>query len=179
MDSDNDGVPDSEDAYPNDPYRYLLGDVDAGKDIWAASCSGCHGEFVNSGLAPNMNVDPANLMKTTEQQLVIYIEENMPFGSEDTCTGQCAADVAEYVMVLPEQPVDEPDPVNGQALYTSATLNCSGCHGATGGGPLPITVSKFTQESLASKIHSDMPSGSASACVDECADDIAAYIMTW
>jgi hypothetical protein len=72
--------------------------------------------------------------------------------------------------------------VRGKERYESAVLNCVGCHGVSGGGPVaPIDAAKFFPGSrvLETLIADTMPSVSPSTCVGQCAADIAAYIHTW
>lgn len=74
------------------------------------------------------------------------------------------------------------DATRGKELYEGSMLNCSGCHGETGAGPVaPIDASKFSVGSpaLETLIADTMPDRSPEACVDQCAADIAAYIHTW
>jgi hypothetical protein len=55
---------------------------------------------------------------------------------------------------------------------------CSGCHGRTGLGSArgPVIDSSVSLQALTDKIDADMPMGNASACVGECAANIAALI---
>ena len=78
------------------------------------------------------------------------------------------------------------DIVRGMALYEEKA--CSACHGSEGitvdaGGDatFPLDAGKFTLASLTRKIHNDMPIsiGTPEDCEDQCAADIAAYVITW
>lgn len=70
------------------------------------------------------------------------------------------------------------DAVNGAILYSE---NCAVCHGSNGeGGIGPSHIGCSTCDSISSlsqKIGNDMPPSDPSSCVDDCADDTAAYIF--
>ena len=174
LDADDDGVSDAADQCPATPadetagangcsISQLEGDAEAGATIWGAQCSACHGNYVNDGLLPSMNIDPANLLKTTVADLAAYIDTKMPQGQPGNCVGQCAADAAAFVLTLEPEPVQEPNAANGQALYTAN--GCANCHGAQGqgSGPFP-SVQGATADDLANAIAtgSTMPAVGAS-----------------
>ncbi len=73
-----------------------------------------------------------------------------------------------------------PDAANGSTLYTSS---CVGCHGEEGQGRIAIDASKAVfgddAQTLTNYISANMPPRNASACDDDCASDIAAFIQTW
>ncbi len=72
--------------------------------------------------------------------------------------------------------------MRGKTLYESATLQCVNCHGTSGQGPVaPIDAAKFAPNSRALEIliNDTMPAANPSACIGQCAADIAAYIHTW
>ena len=61
-------------------------------------------------------------------------------------------------------------------------MNCVGCHGVSGGGPVAvIDAAKFPPgtRTLEQLIADTMPSQSPTSCEGQCAADIAAYIHTW
>lgn len=189
LDADEDGVSDDADQCPATPadeiadaegcsVNQLEGDADAGAAIWAAQCSVCHGNFVNDGLAPTMNIDPENLLETTVDNLASYIEANMPSGRAAECVGQCAADAAAFVLTLEPEPVAEPDAANGQALFTSN--GCANCHGAQGQGVGNFpSVQGATAEDLADAIAngSTMPAVGGSLTQAQILD-LGAYMST-
>ena len=57
---------------------------------------------------------------------------------------------------------------------------CEGCHSSPAGpnsSPYPIDLSSFTNSTIKIKINNDMPSGDTSACINECAVNLANYIL--
>jgi len=69
------------------------------------------------------------------------------------------------------------DAVRGKTLYDGASMNCAGCHGATG-NLISINKSK-TAQTLATYITANMPPSNIGACNTQCGQDIATYIKTW
>ncbi len=67
----------------------------------------------------------------------------------------------------------------GQSQYST---QCSGCHGATGGGGAGVALTGYsnraTYQTAAAKIHCTMPLGNPTACQNDCARDVAKYIRT-
>lgn len=185
LDADEDGVSDDADQCPATPadeiadaegcsVNQLEGDADAGAAIWAAQCSVCHGNFVNDGLAPTMNIDPENLLETTVDNLASYIEANMPSGRAAECVGQCAADAAAFVLTLEPEPVAEPDAANGAALYVSKS--CGACHGMNGEGGFAKAIAGATEADLRNAIATVDNMASFSSLTDKEIRDIGAHI---
>jgi len=48
-----------------------------------------------------------------------------------------------------------------------------------GSGTINIDVAGNSVETVANFIDANMPQGSAASCVDQCAVDIATYILSW
>jgi glucose/arabinose dehydrogenase/mono/diheme cytochrome c family protein len=68
---------------------------------------------------------------------------------------------------------------NGREYYRSAQAACVGCHGIDGEGSPPITnlANKYTFSELSNYIASNMPLGNPSACVGDCASEIASMLL--
>lgn len=62
-----------------------------------------------------------------------------------------------------------PNVSNGQSVFLS---NCTTCH-----GNYKIEPENYTYKSMASKIHNTMGFRASPDCLDQCAQDIAAYLM--
>lgn len=116
----------------------------------------------------------------------MYIDD-IALGSQMiSCPGNMVADNPGTEEPVTEEPgTDEPgsegpDSVNGQMLFESAELGCSGCHFNL------TTVANWSetvgdQAALATEIHNTMPVGadrSPAMCEDDCAEDIAAYVLS-
>ena len=65
---------------------------------------------------------------------------------------------------------------SGEALYAA---QCASCHGQDGHAPgnLGLTTLTYSESHLTGVISDTMPPSKASTCVDDCASDIAAFIM--
>ncbi|MEE4245339.1 MAG: DUF1592 domain-containing protein [Kangiellaceae bacterium] len=63
---------------------------------------------------------------------------------------------------------------SGQNLYDQM---CAACHGVDGNGQTPLFINDITLEAIESTTEMSMPFGDASRCIDDCAADIAAYLM--
>lgn len=76
------------------------------------------------------------------------------------------------------------DPIQGQSHYSA---NCANCHGDNGEGFFHLDASKeiylhstsTTGQTLSDYIQDWMPEGSPGNCGAECAQNVAAYILTW
>ena len=153
-------------------------DSATGETLYSANCTGCHGDKGTG----NVKIDPGkSAYGDNNQALADFIHDNMPANDPSKCTGNCAKHIAAYIKTWPQtSPVVEPDPATGESLYSA---NCAGCHGDKGTGSVKIDPSKSTfgdnNQVLEDFIHDNMPKGNATACVDDCAKHIAAYIRTW
>jgi mono/diheme cytochrome c family protein len=184
LDADADGVSDALDqcaATPasegvaNNGCSVSQGDAVAGAEVWTAQCVLCHGNFANaSGVA--YPIDAADLNRTTLANLAKYIEVSMPQQTPTTCVGKCAADVAAYFAALGEEPVAEPDPVAGQALYE--TKVCGACHGANGEGAFFKAVAGATEAQFIAAIQNKPEMAQFSTLSSKEVQDIAAYIAS-
>ena len=171
LDSDGDGIGDNADAFPN-----LSSDPINGKVLYdssAQNCVGCHGAMGDTGFG-----GPVALEKWDQLSLTQVIEDTMPLGNAAACDRNCSGDIAAYILTLPTVPdPNAPDIAAGEAIYAS---DCAGCHGASGEGGFggPVAVEKWNQETLQQVTNDTMPLGNAGACIDDCARDVAAYILT-
>lgn len=84
-------------------------------------------------------------------------------------------------ITVPDETPMEPEPDPGQTLFLQL---CASCHCPTGGGGcFPLAPSLITTPlgssfaALSDFIDSLMPRGNAGACIGECADDVANYII--
>jgi mono/diheme cytochrome c family protein len=186
LDADKDGVSDALDqcaATPasegvaNNGCSVTQGDAVAGAEVWTAQCVLCHGNFANHSTAA-FPISADALVKTTAEDLAKYIEANMPQLTPTSCVGECAADVAAYFAALGEEPVAQPDPVAGQALFATT---CVSCHGADGKGFPPTfpSVQGATAADLIDAIATGtlMPSVGA-ALTPAQIQDLGAYMST-
>lgn len=65
------------------------------------SCNVCHGNVNEDGVSDgNRAIDPQNLIYTTREELASYIETYMPknIAAPSTCVGECAEDIAAYIL---------------------------------------------------------------------------------
>ncbi len=168
------------DTAPVDPIPPGDADLDNGQSSFANLCAGCHGADGQGSIT----IDNSKAVYGDENQaLANFIHDNMPKNDPTLCTAECARDIAGYIRSwdsdTPNQTVD-PDPVEGETLYSE---NCSGCHGDKGTGGVSIDASKSVygddNQALEDFIHDNMPRNNPSACTDDCAVHIAAYIKTW
>lgn len=187
LDADKDGVSDALDqcaATPasegvaNNGCSVTQGDAVAGAEVWTAQCVLCHGNFANHSTAA-FPISADALVKTTAEDLAKYIEANMPQLTPTSCVGECAADVAAYFAALTEEPVAQPDPVAGQALFATT---CVSCHGADGKGLPPVfpSVQGATAADLIAAIGAasgTMPTIGASLTPAQI-QDLGAYMST-
>ena len=187
LDADTDGISDALDqcaATPasegvaNNGCSVSQGDAVGGAEVWNAQCVLCHGNFANQSTAAfPISVDA--LVKTTAENLASYIEANMPQQAPTSCVGKCAADVAAYFAALGEEPVAQPDPVAGKALFEAS---CTNCHGADGKGIPPVfpSVQGATAADLSAAIAATsgtMPTIGASLTPAQI-QDLGAYMST-
>jgi mono/diheme cytochrome c family protein len=76
-----------------DEILALDGDADAGAEVFASTCAGCHGADGGGGSGPNLQGED-EVEEVTE--VVLYGEEEMP-GFDGDLTDQEIADVVAYV----------------------------------------------------------------------------------
>jgi len=187
LDADTDGVSDaldqcaatpSSEGAANNGCSVSQGDAVAGAEVWTAQCVLCHGNFANDSTAA-LPISVDALAKTTVENLAKYIEASMPQQAPTTCVGKCAADVAAHFAALTEEPVAQPDPVAGKALFDTS---CAGCHGAEGQGLPPFfpSVQGATAANLIEAIGAasgTMPTIGASLTPTQI-QDLGAYMST-
>ncbi len=142
-------------------------DLNNGEQEYTSMCVSCHG--ANGDGDTHIDDDEFNLASLTE-----LIDDEMPVGNAGNCVGECARDIAAFILNGYEAEVAVPDLNNGEQEYRSM---CVGCHGANGDGDTHIDGDEFNLASLTELIDDEMPEGNAGNCVDECAVDVAAYIL--
>lgn len=184
LDADGDGVTGSADLCADTEagstvdadgcaLAQLAGDAALGAELYEThSCSICHGDSgEGSDFGPSINsIDDFGALATR-------IDLDMP--NETTCKGQCAADVAAYVLTL-EPPLGNVEV--GAALY--ADMSCSTCHGADrAGGFVGYEVTGATMrtkypdfDQLVAVVKSMEAKGAATT--DQEAKDISAFLLT-
>ncbi len=69
-------------------------DTSAGAEAYASQCASCHGVDGSGGSLPI----PVN-SGLSRVDLVDIIETTMPLGNPDNCDAQCAADIADYILL--------------------------------------------------------------------------------
>ncbi len=154
-------------AYILNGYSTEVPDTVSGASEYATQCVGCHGDTGNG----NNTITPSKFNLST---LMTKIENSMPQGNAGNCVGECARDIAAFILNGYEAEVAVPDLNNGEQEYTSM---CVGCHGTNGAGNTPIDDDEFNLASLTVFIDDKMPQGNAGNCVGKCAVDVAAYIL--
>lgn len=122
FDDDNDGIPNAEDACPNTigvssldpeengcPVEVFFGDVANGEVLYIAQCATCHddasgvgqqifGAFDNSDIFDASGTYKCELVNCSDKQaLSDYLVTDMPFGTPQSCGGDCANDITAYL----------------------------------------------------------------------------------
>ena len=67
--------------------------VQSGQASYDAMCKGCHGGLGEGGTGPSLRD-----WSRGEPELTSIIDTRMPLGNPDACRGDCAKDVAEYIL---------------------------------------------------------------------------------
>ena len=159
-----------------------------GRDIYASQCVECHAADGNG--VPEQ-VGTFSLRNCSlcynKDVLASEIETTMPAGNnrEGDCVGQCATDVAEYIMYAFNRPVTDEDVArNNPAGAEVYNQQCASCHADNGLGfgqyPTMVNCTQCTSRSvLTSYIEGSMPIGGQNpeACVGDCAANVAEHIM--
>ena len=85
---------------PEELFQVIAAEVTslAGQDEYNNQCASCHGVDGQGGLVAVSLVNCANCGNSNT--LINYIANVMPLGAPDNCTGQCAEDVADYLLTL-------------------------------------------------------------------------------
>jgi cytochrome c len=74
--------------------------ADAGKTVYAATCTGCHGASGQGGTAPALIGSGANLGKYTNAQgLLDFMSVSMPFSAPGSLTRQQYLDLLSFLLV--------------------------------------------------------------------------------
>ncbi len=129
------------------------------------------------------------------------IENTMPQNNATICQGECAENTAAYILCEfnpgladgCDNPLQKPmipagvDLAAGEASYGSAITPgfCNSCHGNDGslGDPGRQLIGsncascQGSFEGLRNRIHTTMPKGFPTACVDTCAENTAAFVL--
>jgi len=81
----------------SEDFMKSLGDIDAGRNIYQAGCSGCHGVQGDGGIASALTVGKGESCHSCQEHawLSKRIQEDMP--PEGYCDAQCAKDVAAFI----------------------------------------------------------------------------------
>ena len=181
-------------------YSSLVGDAATGKVEYQLQCAGCHGD---RGIGGSEDVSLFPLKQGSEYMLTTYytysrvdlfamVDLGMPLGPRgfpdgyaQQCSGQCAADVIEYLKELESSlTAEEMHTVQLAAGKTNYTNYCAGCHGANGTQRSLIPLSN-AQRSNTGLDNSDslfvynrdrMPPSTPSTCEGQCAKDVTVYI---
>ena len=165
-------------------------------------CHGNQGQGVTVGefvLGPSLANCPS--CTTGFAALQAEIENTMPQNNATMCQGECAENTAAYILCEfnPEladgcdNPLQKPivpasaDLTAGAAAYGTAGNPglCNSCHGNDGslGNPGRQLVGsncascQGSFEGLQNRIHTTMPNGFPTACVDTCAENTAAFVL--
>lgn len=181
-------------------YSALVGDAATGKVEYQLQCAGCHGD---RGIGGSEDVSLFPLRQGTDYLLTTYytyssvdlfamVDLGMPLGPEGfpdgyakTCSGQCAADVIEYLKELESSLTDEEKHTVQLAAGKTNYINyCEGCHGANGTRRSLIPLSNAQRsntrldesDSLFVYNRDRMPPGTPDTCEGQCAKDVTVYI---
>lgn len=130
----------------------------------------------------------------TEADLADYIEAAMPPAEPTNCDSECATQAAAYLWTFYDEELAAANAAaaeaekleRGRALMTEGAL-CAGCHRDNGNGTFGATQGAYfdvdsmrnasTEDELADYIDTTMPMD-PTACVGECATDIATYLWS-
>ncbi|MCH7673063.1 MAG: cytochrome c [Proteobacteria bacterium] len=85
---------------PGDLFQVIVADdaIVTGQDEYNQQCSSCHGIEGQGGIVAVSLVNCANC--GSEDVLTTYISNVMPLGAASSCSGDCASDVADYVLTI-------------------------------------------------------------------------------
>ncbi len=87
---------------PNGPDTVrLVGNIAAGRTVYAASCARCHGAAGTGGLVPAVwGAQSYSIGAGLARQTVLatFVRHNMPFDHKDTLSNQQSADVSAFVL---------------------------------------------------------------------------------
>ncbi len=85
---------------PQELFQVIVADATTlpGQDEYNAQCADCHGVDGQGGLVAVSLVNCANCGDTNT--LINYISNVMPLGGPESCIGDCAEDVADYLLTL-------------------------------------------------------------------------------
>lgn len=134
--------------------------------LWLSACGG---EPVG-GLDSTTN-ETAPIEDSSDQN---NDETSTPTDSPDEINPQPNPDATDSETEV-EQPTAAGDATQGKTTYTA---QCAMCHGESGNGAFPLFVNAVDFESIADITHRTMPFGKATQCEDDCANDVAAYLVT-
>lgn len=149
-----------------------------------ASSAPASSSAVNSSEAPSSVASSSSVTVVSSSQSSIVSSSSTPSSSSAPVSSSSAATNSSVSAVGDFS--GTPNLENGKALYESTTLKCSQCHGADGSATgfdaidgNNLSAARRTFEALAPYLHTDMPTGFApsNACENDCARDIAAYIL--
>lgn len=192
------------DSKKESPYKEVFVNSDdptlsteIGGVYYANMCASCHGkDGKGSDTAPSLHA--CNSCQSGLSTLSKRIQYSMPFDDPGACGDECANFTAQYVLinfnnVEPEVLVREITGESSQDDFTTSSLfiagealyqeKCASCHGAQGtggsGGPSLISCASCNSgnAALVEKITQTMPLNNAASCDENCATDIAAYIL--
>lgn len=155
-------------------------------------CQFCHGPQ-GEGTAFGSDLTNCQVCRGAFGGLQSKIHTTMPPSAPNSCTNDCAMDTAAHVLCAFNPQLAEgcespkaviPATANLAAGAASYASLCSACHGPGGGAPgvrnLIGANCATCQQSfsvLHNKIHNTMPNTSPIACVNECAENVAAHIF--
>ena len=180
-------------------------DLAFGKQVYQSQCASCHGSQGQGGIAQAIDTAQSCPKCSDQGTLESYIAAEMPDANPGSCFGDCARDVAAFIMAgfdgagapapggdggngggagdggsEPPPAAGDPDAGRGQGLYAQ---QCASCHGASGKGGIAQAIdspencpSCASQSSLAAYIDAEMPDSNPASCTGSCAQDIAAFI---
>lgn len=85
---------------PGDLFQVIVADyaIVTGQDEYNQQCSSCHGIEGQGGIVAVSLVNCANCGSV--DVLTTYIENVMPLGAASSCSGDCASDVADYLLTV-------------------------------------------------------------------------------
>lgn len=144
-------------------------------------CRSCHGDSDGNDVIAGGALTAEHCEDCGDLSvLASTIEATMPLSDPTVCDSDCAEALAYYIR---DTFLGYGNNLTGEQLYISH--GCVDCHGdgietdgLSAARLVPSTCTSCSSESsIAQRIDLSMPFGNPGACIDDCADKIAAYIV--
>ncbi len=148
------------------PDPALVALYERGADVYNGACAACHGPLETTLKRERTQADIENAIVAIGPMRTIQLSTD---------------DLEALVYALnnpnPADVIDEPSPVelSGAELYEQ---QCSDCHGDSPGESIPLFVNYTDLTGIENHISIAMPPSDPTTCIDDCAEKIAAYLIT-